>query len=92
MAHEEIISETPKNYVTSSNKLNKKNSYDGIWNLGQKQKHVQYKRFSVLHRYIFSALLTAYVIDIYSQHTYISLDINIIITSAYFAILTSVIF
>ena len=31
-----------------------------------------------------------YVIDIYSQHTYISLNIHIIITFAYFTILTNV--
>ena len=30
MAHEEIISETLKNYVTSSNNLQKNNIYDGI--------------------------------------------------------------
>ena len=29
-----------------------------------------------------------YFIDIYSQHTYLSLNIHIIITSAYFTILT----
>ena len=33
-----------------------------------------------------------YFIDIYSQHTYLSLDIHIIITSANFTLLTSVIF
>ena len=37
MAHEEIISETFKNYATSSNNLKKKNIYDGIWNFWQLQ-------------------------------------------------------
>ena len=33
-----------------------------------------------------------YFIDTYSQHTYLSLDIHMVITSAYFMILISVIF
>ena len=54
MAHEEIIWETLKNYVTSSNNLQKNNFYDLIWNFGQLQKHVQHSRFSLFDTYIWS--------------------------------------
>ena len=45
MAHEEIILETLKNYVTSSHNLQKKNSYGWIWNFGQLQKTYNTKGF-----------------------------------------------
>ena len=54
MAHEEIISETLKNYLTSSNTLQKKNLYDLTCNFGQFQKHLEYSRFPILDMDILS--------------------------------------
>ena len=64
MAHEEIISETLKNYVTFSNNLQKKNLYDLTCNFGQLQKHLQHSRFPVLDTDILSPHLPI------SWHTY----------------------
>ena len=52
MAHEEIISETLKNYLTSNNTLQKKNLYDLTCNFGQLQNYLQQSRFPVLDTYI----------------------------------------
>ena len=64
MAHEEIIWETLKNYVTSSNNLQKNNFCDLTLNFGQLQKHVQHSRFCILDRYILPPHL------LISWHTY----------------------
>ena len=64
MAHEEIIWETLKNYVTSSNNLQKNNFYDLTWNFGQLHKYVQHSRFCLLDSYILSTHL------LISWHTY----------------------
>ena len=58
MAHEEIISETLKNYLASSNTLQKKNLYDLTCNFGQLQKDLQCSRFPVLDTDILSPYLS----------------------------------
>ena len=36
---------------------NRKKTHDGIWNFGQKQKHVQHSRLSLLHTVILPSVM-----------------------------------
>ena len=73
MAHEEIISETLKNYVTSSNNLQKNNFYDLTSMFEQLQKHVQHSMLYLLDRYILSLHLPISW-HTYGDHTYLCHD------------------
>ena len=80
MAHEEIIWETLKTYVTSSNNLQKKNLYYLTCSFGQLQKP------------FYNTVGFLYLIHKYGHHICLSHDMPMVTTSSYVIILPSVIF